>query len=89
MLSEKFEKNVLILELPYNIGICTNIAHAHSLHPRINTLVTHDLNLQSDNLKLLSKSLQFFIPHCFITHFHWMHYSKKMLPNKMEKRKLL
>ena len=33
MLSEKFEKNVLILELPYNIGICTNIAHTNSLHP--------------------------------------------------------
>ena len=33
MLSEKFEKKFLILELPYNIGICTNIAHATSLHP--------------------------------------------------------
>ena len=33
MLPEKFEKNFLILELPYNIGICTNIAHANSLHP--------------------------------------------------------
>ena len=33
MLSEKFEKNFLILELPYNIGICTNIAHANSLNP--------------------------------------------------------
>ena len=33
MLSEKFEKNFLILELPYNIGICTIIAHANSLHP--------------------------------------------------------
>ena len=33
MLSEKFEKNFLILEFPYNIGICTNIAHTNSLHP--------------------------------------------------------
>ena len=33
MLSEKFEKRFLILELPYNIGICTNIAHTNSLHP--------------------------------------------------------
>ena len=33
MLSEKFEIFPLILELPYNIGICTNIAHTNSLHP--------------------------------------------------------
>ena len=33
MVSEKFEKNFLILKLPYNIGICTKIAHTNSLHP--------------------------------------------------------
>ena len=41
MFSEKFEKNFLILESPYNIGICTNIAHTNSLHPP--TLSDHPL----------------------------------------------
>ena len=30
MLSEKFEIFFLILELPYNIGICTNIAQSYN-----------------------------------------------------------
>ena len=33
MSSEKFEFFSPILELPYNIGICTNIEHTNSLHP--------------------------------------------------------
>ena len=51
MLSEKFEKNFIILELPYNIGICTNIAHANSLHPPTNMLLASRLSM-SRNTKL-------------------------------------
>ena len=36
MSSEKFEeKKFPILELPNNIGICTNIAHTKSFHPSL------------------------------------------------------
>ena len=35
MSPEKFEQNFPILDFPYNIRICTNIAHTNSLHPPI------------------------------------------------------
>ena len=40
ILIEKIGKKLPILELPYNIGICTNIAHTNSLHPPTTTTTT-------------------------------------------------
>ena len=54
MLSEKFEKNVLILELPYNIGICTSLAHANSLHPP--TLTSNSGILEALNYTFIKSS---------------------------------
>ena len=42
----------------------------------IKTLVTHDLNVLSEILKLLSKNLQNLKPPYFINFFDCMHFSK-------------